>query len=497
VAGAAYQDLEQRFHRLQALSEAEDVIGWDQRVMMPPGGAEARAEQQATLGAVIHGIETAPEIGDLLSSAGADNSLDDWQRANLREMNRRWVRQAAIPGDLVAALSKASSACEHIWRDARPAGDFAKVLPSLEILLGLVRQQARALGERLGLSPYDALLDGYEPGMASAQIDVIFGDLEAFIPGFLGEALESQRRRAAPVEPKGPFPLEKQKALGRKLMEIIGFDFSGGRLDVSLHPFSGGNPDDSRITTRYDEADFMSSLMGIVHETGHALYERGLPRAWRWQPVGRSRSLGIHESQSLLIEMQVSRSRPFLSFAAPLMREAFGGSGPAWEAENLFRLNTLVEPSFIRVDADEVTYPAHVILRYRLEKALIDGAMEARDLPAAWNEGMKRLLGIVPPSNREGCLQDIHWYGGSWGYFPTYTLGAMNAAQLYAAARQADPAIEPGIAKGDFKPLMAWLRRNVHGMGSLVSAPELIAKATGRPLDADVFKQHLRARYLS
>jgi carboxypeptidase Taq len=279
-------------------------------------------------------------------------------------------------------------------------------------------------------------------------------------------------------------------------MESLGFDFSAGRLDVSAHPFCGGTPDDVRLTTRYDEADFAPALMGVLHETGHALYERGLPAAWRRQPVGAARGMSIHESQSLIVEMQACRSRSFLAFAAPLIREAFGGEGPAWAPDNLWRLYGAVEPGFIRVDADEVTYPAHVVLRYGLEKAMIAGDLAPADLPGAWNDGMVHLLGLVPPDDRLGCLQDIHWYDGAWGYFPTYTLGALTAAQLFAAAVVAEPGIPAALGRGDFGPLLAWLRVNVHAKGSLLSTDELIVAATGRPLDTEVFKRHLRRRYL-
>jgi carboxypeptidase Taq len=280
-------------------------------------------------------------------------------------------------------------------------------------------------------------------------------------------------------------------------MRVLGFDFEHGRLDISLHPFCGGVPDDVRITTRYNEDDFTQAVMAVIHETGHALYERGLPPAWRHQPVGQARGMSLHESQSLLMEMQASRSRQFIAFVAPLAREAVGGNGPAWDEGNLYRLYTRVKPDFIRVDADEVTYPAHVILRYRLERALIAGDMAVDDLPAAWNAGMKELLGIVPPSDREGCLQDIHWYDGAWGYFPTYTLGAMTAAQLFDAACRANPQIPTSIGRGDFVPLLAWLREHVHGHGARLSNRELLTRATGRPLDPAVFKRHLETRYLS
>jgi carboxypeptidase Taq len=282
-------------------------------------------------------------------------------------------------------------------------------------------------------------------------------------------------------------------------METLGFEFTHGRLDVSLHPFCGGTPDDVRITTRYDEADFTRALMGVLHETGHALYQRGLPEAWRRQPVGSARGMSVHESQSLLIEMQVCRSAEFLAFAAPLLRESLGNGGhdaAAWEPDNLYRLYTKVERSLIRVDADEVTYPAHVILRYRLERAMIDGELAPADLPQAWEDGMRAFVGIVPPDDRQGCLQDVHWYDGAWGYFPTYTLGAMTAAQLFDAAKRADAAIVPGIARGEFAPLLTWLRANVHGLASRFSSAELIARASGRPLDASVFERHLRRRYI-
>ncbi|PIW28278.1 MAG: carboxypeptidase M32 [Rhodospirillales bacterium CG15_BIG_FIL_POST_REV_8_21_14_020_66_15] len=498
AASSPYARLEQRFRRLNALSEAQEVLHWDMSTVMPRGGHEARAEQLAELAAVHHALLTGAETGDLIAAATAEtDNLNDWQRANLREITRRYVKATALSEDLVTRLSRAASACEAVWRDARAANDFKAVEPYVAELLVLVREKARAKADVLGLSLYDALLADYEPGGRSAEIDAVFGELEAFLPDFLGEVLEHQARGPGAVLPAGPFPEEKQKALGRRFMEMLGFDFHHGRLDVSLHPFCGGTPDDVRITTRYDESDFTSALMGVLHETGHAMYERGLPKDWRGQPVGHALGMSVHESQSLLVEMQVCRSRTFLDFAAPVMRETFGGEGPAWEADNLFRLYTKVERSFIRVDADEVTYPAHVILRYRLEKALIEGDMEIPDLPGAWNDGMERLLGILPPTDTLGCLQDIHWYDGAWGYFPTYTLGAMTAAQLYAAARNQNPEIEPAIGRGDFAPLMAWLRANVHGKGSFETARDLLIAATGEPLNPKVFENHLRTRYLA
>lgn len=497
----AYGRLEERFRRISALEEASGVLDWDRATMMPNGGADARTNQLTALEVTCHELLTHPEVGDWLDTAEAEaasapESLDDWRRANLSEMRREWRHASAVDADLVAAMTEAEARCEMIWREARPNSDFAAVQPALQTVLDLTREMAAAKAEAFGCSPYDALLDSYEPGGSSAEIDRLFDDLAAFLPGFLSEVLDAQAKRGEAEPPQGPFPIEAQAELGRRLMAAVGFEFAHGRLDVSHHPFCGGVPDDVRITTRYDESDFASALMAVLHETGHALYERGLPAEWRLQPVGQARGMAMHESQSLLVEMQACRSPQFLTFLAPLAREAFGGQGPAWEAENLHRLWTRVQPDFIRVDADEVTYPAHVILRYRLERQLLEGALDLAELPAAWNDGMQALLGIRPPEDRLGCLQDIHWFAGAWGYFPTYTLGAMTAAQLFQAAEQALPGLSERLGRGDFSPLMQWLTETIHSQGSRLSGDALITAASGRSLDPEVFKAHLRRRYL-
>jgi carboxypeptidase Taq len=491
----AYEELAARFSRLSRVSDAAAMLQWDMAAVMPEGGAEARGAQLATLRVIAHETLTDPATGDLLSKTEADGGLEGWRAANVAEMRSAYRRAVAVPKDLVEALSVAGSRCEMTWRTARDKSDFKLVLPEAETLLRLTREKAQALSAALNLSPYDALLDGYEPGGRSGDIDPIFADLAEFLPGFIAEAREKTRQRGPGVRPKGPFPVAKQQALAEKLMARLGFDFAHGRLDTSHHPFCGGVPDDVRITTRYNEADFVSGLMGVLHETGHALYEQGLPTEWRDQPVGQARGMSMHESQSLLLEMQACRSREFLSFVAPLLREAYGDD-PAFEADNLRRLYVKVEPGFIRVDADEATYPAHVILRYRLERAMIAGEMRFADLPPAWNQGMTSLLGLTPKDDAEGCLQDIHWYGGDFGYFPTYTLGAMTAAQLFAAARATNPDLMSELSGGDFSSLRGWLRANVHGLASSAQTHTLLERATGRPLSVEPFKSHLKARYL-
>jgi len=494
----AYADLDARFRRLGVVEEAIAVLHWDAAAMMPPGGAVSRSEQLATLRGIAHQLLTASEIADLLAAAEAKTAaLGPWQRANLREMRRRWRHAAAVPADLVETLSRARSESEMVWRAARPADDFAMALPGLEHVLALTREVAAAKASALGVSPYEALLDQYEPGMTTDTIDSLFGEIERFLPGMLDAALAKQALRPPPPESPGPFPIALQRRAALTLMQKIGFDFAHGRLDESAHPFCGGTPDDVRLTTRYDESDFSKALMAMLHETGHALYNRGLPLEWRRQPVGDWRGMAIHESQSLFLEMQICRSRAFAGFAAPLLRDIFGGNGEAWEAEALYRRQILVIPGPIRVDADEVTYPAHVILRYRLERGMLTGDLLPRDLPGAWTEALQKAIGVTPSSDRDGCLQDIHWYDGAWGYFPTYTLGALIAAQLIAALRRGLPDVAERIGCGDFAPIFGWLREHVHGKGSLLATVDLVQGATGQPLGTVAFERHLRERYLA
>jgi carboxypeptidase Taq len=500
----SYRALAQRHRKLFHLQHVEAIAAWDEAAMMPTGGGEARAEALATLRVLCHELTTDPALGELYQAADRQaeaGELSPWEAANLREMKRAWLRETALPAALVEACSLAESRCEQAWRALRPANDWVGLLPLLREVVARKREVASALSARLGLTRYDALLDGYEPGARSAGIDPLFDELRGFLPGFIARALERQRSRPAPRAPRGPFPVERQRWLGLAVMQRVGFDFAHGRLDVSHHPFCGGVPRDVRITTRYDEADFAKSFMAVLHETGHAKYEQNLPAEWLDQPVGRARSMGVHESQSLLQEMQVSRSREFLALAAGLVREAFPAAAAAdpeaFSDDNLYRHYTVVRPDFIRVDADEATYPCHVLLRYDIEKRLIEGGLEVADIPEVWDAGMQALLGLSTAGDyRNGCLQDVHWPAGLYGYFPTYTLGALTAAQLYAAARQSLPELPERIRAGDFAPLNAWLVTNVWSQASRLPTDALVFAATGAPLGTAAFIRHLETRYL-
>ena len=494
---SAYNDLVDLFRRIGIINDAIAILDWDQSTMMPEGSASSRSEQLATLSVLSHDLLTQPKISELLDKVEVNNGgIDAWKVANVAGMKRAHLHAISVPAGLIKAQSQANSSCQMEWRKAKQESDFSSLIPSLKEVIEITREVSIAKSEKLGLSPYDSLLDTYEPGCRSETIDEVFSDHENFLSGFLGEVMEFQSRQPKTIPLKGPFSIDKQKRLGTEFMKDFGFDFTRGRVDVSLHPFCGGGLNDVRITTRYDENDFTSSLMGVLHETGHAIYEHGLPESWSYQPVGSAWGMAMHESQSLLVEMQVCRSHSFMIYAAPIIKRAFSGSGAAWEVDNLYRLYTRVNPGFIRVDADEVTYPAHIILRYRLERALISNDLLVADLPVAWNEGMASLLGITPPNDSLGCLQDIHWPSGSFGYFPTYTIGAVAAAQFYSAAKKQLNDLEDEISKGKFKSLLDWLHSNIHSKGSLLSAEELLLTASGNNLNIKVFQEHLQRRYL-
>lgn len=493
MSNAAYHRLTTRAARLGALGEAAAILHWDASTMMPRGGGAARGEQLATLAGLAHDMMTAPEVAEELQAAQANGA---WEEANLALMRRAHARATALPTALVEATARANSACEKIWREAKAASDFAMVRPALEEVLRLQRETAQGLSAATGLAPYDALMEGYQRGVTAAEVEPVFNAYEAWLREALPRAEEIQARRGAALPLPGPFPVEKQRELCRGLSLRLGLEAEHSRLDESVHPFCGGTPTDVRITTFYSAADPAKALLGVLHETGHALYERGLPEAFARQPVGESAGMAAHESQSLIIEMQACRSDAFLRFLGPELHKLYGGDATPYAPANLAKLWRRVARGFIRVDADELTYPAHVILRFRLERAMIEGKLAIADLPGAWAEGLRGLLGITPPDDAQGCLQDIHWHDGGFGYFPSYTLGAMAAAQLMKAARGATPGLDAALAEGDLAPLVGWLRANVHAHGASLGFQDLLRAATGKPLDPMDFQAHLTARYL-
>jgi carboxypeptidase Taq len=496
MAQTPYKQLEQEWKRLHAFRGAMAILRWDAAVMMPRGSADIRGEQLAALETEYHALVTAPRITRLLDRAQASTGgLEDWQIANLREMRRQRDFAIATPVALVSRLAKAASKAEAKWLQARESGKFEDFAPHLEDVVNLVRDKAQLLGQSRNLSPYDALVDEFSPGLTSGEIDGMFKALGRRLPGLIREVLVRQEQR--PLLPiTGKFTANKQRGLAVEIMKAVGFPFDRGRLDESEHPFTEGVPGDVRVTTRFDTAEPFTGLLGALHETGHAMYDVGLPLEFADQPVGRDRGMALEESQSLLMEMVVCRSRAFVTYLKPLLEKHFGVSGPEWTEENLYAHLTRVKRGPIRVDADELTYTMHIQLRYELENQLLEGSLAVRNLRDAWNSGMEQRLGVKPANDLEGVLQDVHWAVGSFGYFPSYALGAVIAAQLFEAIRESVPDIDEQIARGQFAGLMGWLKQNVHGQGARVSTQELLKLSTGKPLSATAALRYLETKYL-
>jgi carboxypeptidase Taq len=496
MSAPPYKQLEQEFKRLHAFRGSLSLLRWDAAVMMPRGSADVRGEQLAALETEYHALLTAPRVTRLLDRAQANiQGLSDWQISNLREMRRQRDHAIATPVSLISRLTKAASRAEARWLEARQQGKFEVFAPHLEEVVNLVRDKAALLGQALNLAPYDALVDEFSPGITTADIDAMFKALSRRLPSLIRESIAVQEARQ-PLTLTGKFPPSKQRALITEVMKAVGFPFDRGRLDESEHPFTEGVPGDMRVTTRIDPDDLFSGLLGALHETGHAMYDLGLPQEWRDQPVGRDRGMCMEESQSLLVEMILCRSRPFVRYIQPLLAKHFGVSGPEWDVENIYAHLTRVRRGLIRVDADELTYPLHIMLRYELEKQLLSGELAVRDLPEAWNAGMEQRLGIRPSNALEGCLQDIHWAVGSFGYFPSYALGAVIAGQLYESLRADVPALDEQLARGEFSGLLDWLRTNVYSHGSKMLVQDLLKGATGKPLSPTSFVRYVEAKYL-
>jgi carboxypeptidase Taq len=494
----SYEKLEGRFLQISRLEHARAILGWDEAVMMPAGGSEQRNHALAELAVLIQNLTTAKEIGGWLEESQSSAQLSPWQRANLRDMQKIYIENTAIPADLNQRLVLARMNCEQKWRTLRGENNWAAFMPYLQEVLDLTREMLQGLASIRRLSVYDTALSLYSNGLTTEVIESLFGEIKGFLPQMIAQVSERQKLKPL-VLPEGPFPMAAQKALGQDLMRAVGFSFDIGRLDESHHPFCGGTPRDVRITTRYDETDFLPALMGVLHETGHAMYEQHLPQNWLGQPVGAAAGMAVHESQSLLMEMQICRSREFLEFAQPFIQHHLGPyvkNPKSLEVENLTCLVTHVEPGFIRVDADEVTYPAHVILRFEIERALLEGQLTLKDLPATWDEKMRAYLGLSTLGNdKNGCMQDVHWPAGLWGYFPAYTFGAVIAAQLFAAIREKHPHVRQEIARGQFGSVQNWLSEKVWSQGSRLTTLDLVKEASG-PLSATAYRQHLKARYL-
>lgn len=492
---SAFENLKAHFQTISNFNHLSAICGWDAASMMPAGGNEARSNAMAELSVHIHKLMTLPQLSDWFAQADQE-SLQGDNPAVLRELKRQWQQSNLLPEKLVQAKSLAGSKCEHAWRTQRKENDWQGFEKNWAEVVKLSQEEAQIRADATGLSPYDAMLDIYEPGTKTESLNQLFDNVKTWLPELIDQVIDKQSSESF-IEPSGQFDTAQQKALGLEVMKLLKFDFNHGRLDESIHPFCGGVPSDVRITTRYDENEFVQSLMGIVHETGHARYEQGLPKTLAGLPAGEARSMGIHESQSLFFEMQVGRSDAFIKHLSAMAGSTFKGHNPELFAfDNFQKLYTRVKKDFIRVDADELTYPAHVILRYEIERDLINGDIKHTDVPELWDSKMQQYLGLSTQGNfTNGCMQDIHWTDGAFGYFPSYTLGAMYAAQFMAAMKKTVD-VDAAIASGDLSPIFSWLSENIWSKGSLLTTDELVKSATGETLNAQFFQEHLRNRYL-
>eukprot|EP01116_Phalansterium_solitarium_P025691 TRINITY_DN9948_c0_g1_i1.p1 TRINITY_DN9948_c0_g1~~TRINITY_DN9948_c0_g1_i1.p1 ORF type:complete len:536 (-),score=202.83 TRINITY_DN9948_c0_g1_i1:6-1613(-) len=495
-----YNKLAGVLKEIHALRGVNALLEWDQQVMMPAAASDARGAQMEALAGILHEKQTSDELSRLIyllspkGTADLPAELNEWEQAVVRDAKRNFERKSKIPKELEQRAARLSAEGYTTWVAARKESDFAKFAPVLKQWIEIRREQARCIDATLPV--YDVLLDEYERGLTADRIDTIFAEVKRELQPLIkriGERPAPDASFLAGLK----FDTAQQAALNHQIAKDLGFDTERGRLDVSVHPFTCELAStDVRMTTRYKDTDIVEGITGTVHETGHSLYEQGKNADYDGLPVAEALSMGIHESQSLLWERMVALSLPFWQHYWPKVLKTFPDIKSDTPAEAFYYLINKVEPGMIRVEADEVTYPMHIILRYELERGLMDGSIVVDDLPQLWNAKMREYLGIVPRNDGEGVLQDTHWSGGAFGYFPTYTLGAIAASQFFAHARTQLPHLDHDIAAGQFSSLKEWLNSNVHRVGSLLpSADQLMTRVTGRPVDPSAFLAFLKTKY--
>ena len=490
---AAYTDISRRLAEITTLDEVLGLLQWDQEVVMPAGAVAARGRQNATVAVLRHERATDPKLGEQLESLLGSDDLTPDEAANVREAWRDWRREARLPPALVRRWGEATVHAHEVWVDARANDDFGRFAPALGELVQLAKDKAAAIDP--DAPAYDVLIDAFEPDMTMARLTPVFEEIKAFLVPFIA------RIRAHGVDRDcawlhTPVPVPEQVAVARHFIEAVGFSFDCGRVDTAVHPFCGGaGQSDVRITTRYREDGFLGSILAAIHETGHALYEQGRDAGLADQPVSRARSMGIHESQSLFWEKHIARSRPFWQRHLPWLKDRYPHLQSVGLDDFVFGTNRVDFGNLIRVDADELTYPLHVSLRYEIERDLFGGRLAVADVPEVWDQAMQRDLGVRPTGPASGALQDIHWSMGAFGYFPSYTLGALYAAQIRAAAGRALPDMDAQLASGELAPLQQWLRQTIHQVGSRMATDALCRQATGEPLAPAHFFAYIDKKY--
>src|SRR6056297_821628 len=488
----AYEQFLQKVQRIHNVKHAGMILSWDQQVTMPEGGTPARSQQSSTLSAISHELLTDDEMGDLLDEL-EDRDLDDEQQAVVRETRREYERAARVPNDLVEELTQTTSEALPKWEQAKEEDDFSIFAPTLEKLVELKREYAEHIDP--DRDPYEVLFEEYEPYLGVETAEEVLQRLrDELVP--LVEAIRESDADLATDTFEGEFDTDTQEDLARDVLDTLGYDWEHGRLDTAPHPFSSGNQFDARVTTRFSPDEPLGALMATVHEFGHATYTLGLPREEYGTPLGDSRDMTVHESQSRLWENHVGRSQPFWERFLPKVQERFPDKVGDASVEDVYEAaNEVYEDNLIRVEADELTYHMHIVVRFEIERDLIRGEIDAEDVPELWNDKYEEYLGIRPDSDAEGCLQDIHWSHGDFGYFPTYSLGSVLAAQLFDSAEDDIENLDEKVAEGDFEPLHEWLTENVHRHGSRYTTDELVRQATGEDYTADYFLDYVKSKY--
>jgi carboxypeptidase Taq len=495
TGATAYDSLIAHAQETAKLHSIAGLLEWDERTKMPAAAGAYRAEQISYLAGEVHKRQTAPQVGEWIAQL-ADSPLaaDPHSESGtvVRQLRRQYDKKTKLPQSLVEELSRTAVLGQQMWVEARKADSFAMFKPLLEKTLDLKRQEAAALGYES--TPYDALLDDYEPFAKTEEVGQVLAALRDELTPLVAQIVASPRQPDGELL-KREFAIDAQEAFGKEAAAAIGFDFEAGRLDVTDHPFCGGaGPRDIRITTRYNGRDFGDAFFSILHEAGHGLYEQGLPAEHFGLPTGEAVSLGIHESQSRMWENQVGRSRAFWELFLPKAQAKFPSLQGATLDQFYAAINE-VRPSLIRVDADEVTYNLHILIRFELERAMIENDLQAADLPGAWNEKYEKYLGVTPPNHADGCLQDVHWSAGLFGYFPTYSLGNLYAGQFFAKASADLGDLNAAFQRGEFAPLLEWLRKHIHQQGQRYTAAELAERVTGRPLSHADWMSQINEKY--
>ncbi|AGB38174.1 carboxypeptidase M32 [Natronococcus occultus] len=486
-----YEQFEERITRISNVGNAAGILRWDQEVVMPEAGTPARAQQLSTLSSISHELLTADETGELLEKLESDELADE-QQAAVREVRRQYDRETSVPQELVEEISETTANAHPTWKQAKEDDDFEQFAPTLEKLVELKREYAEHIDP--DADPYAVLFADYEPYLDLETAERVLERLrEELVP--LIDAIQDADVDRATDTFAGTFDDDDQEALARDVLDALNYDWERGRLDTAPHPFSSGTQFDARVTTRFEEDDLLGSLTSTIHEFGHANYTLGLPDEEYGTPLGESRDLSVHESQSRLWENHVGRSRPFWEQFLPTVADRFPELEDATPEDAYEAANQVYDDNLIRVEADELTYHLHIVIRFEIERALISGDLEVEDVPEVWNDKYEEYLGVRPETDAEGCLQDIHWSHGSFGYFPTYSLGSVLAAQLYAAAEDDLGDLNDDIRAGEFDDLNGWLRENVHQHGKRYTTPELIEEATGESFTADYFLEYAKSKY--